>query len=728
VPLPTPILDDRSYQQLRDELVRRIPVYAPTWTDHNASDPGITLIELFAFLGENLLYRFNQIPEATRLAFLRLLRVPMRPAVASRALITMARTDTALTELLVPMASEARAGAVLFETLTEVDTWPLDVSAMVKVGTTLPATGEARDFALAAKDARRLGRGETPAYYLTEVVPNDPAAPGATATNTPSAVDHALWIAVLAIKAADIAQLSKALGKALINIGFIPDDEVPTIDDVSACPGASFTGDAAADMVWQASTNVVQDDDPKFESILVEGDTTAGLTQQGVVRLRLPDDATTLGTPTPSDPYLVGTGDFPPEIEDADKASRVIFWLRVTRRRENDRPIARTLFVGINATEVVQTRKANPEFLGLGSGDADQTFKFINKPVIVGTALVQVEEDGGWTDWSAVDGFEASESDARHYVLDPEAGTVRFGNGIKGRAPQIAERVRVKEYRYGGGDQGNVAANAIAKLSAFGAIKSNNPLAARGGGPAETIADALDRVPGEIRRRDRAVTRDDFSELALATPGAGVGRAECLPLFFPPTRDTEAAGVVSVVVWPRDDRKHPNAPTPDRTLLRQVCQWLDARRLVTTELYVIPPTYREVAVSVGLKAKSGFGIEAVRRWVELVLRQYLAPLPPYGPDGGGWPLGRRVYGPELEAAALQVEGVEYLEGLRVAMRDAKGNWQQAPGQLVTLKSWEVPELSEITVVEGQPLTPGDVLGPATPAGVTVPIPTVKQEC
>src|ERR671930_441652 len=84
MPLPTPILDDRSYQQLRDELVRRIPVYAPEWTDHNPSDPGITLIELFAFLGENLLFRFNQIPESTRLQFLRLLDVPLRPrAVAS---------------------------------------------------------------------------------------------------------------------------------------------------------------------------------------------------------------------------------------------------------------------------------------------------------------------------------------------------------------------------------------------------------------------------------------------------------------------------------------------------------------------------------------------------------------------------------------------------------------------------------------------------------------------
>jgi len=69
MPLPNPIIDDRSYQQLRDELVRRIPVYTPEWTDFNASDPGVTLIELFAFLGENLLFRFNQIPETTKLAY-----------------------------------------------------------------------------------------------------------------------------------------------------------------------------------------------------------------------------------------------------------------------------------------------------------------------------------------------------------------------------------------------------------------------------------------------------------------------------------------------------------------------------------------------------------------------------------------------------------------------------------------------------------------------------------
>ena len=85
MPLPHPILDDRSYAQIRDELVQRIRVYTSEWTDHNASDPGITLIELFSFMAENLLYRFNQIPESTQLEFLRLLQIPLRPPQPSRA-------------------------------------------------------------------------------------------------------------------------------------------------------------------------------------------------------------------------------------------------------------------------------------------------------------------------------------------------------------------------------------------------------------------------------------------------------------------------------------------------------------------------------------------------------------------------------------------------------------------------------------------------------------------
>src|SRR6476469_5899040 len=90
MPIRPPALDDRSYDDLVEELVARIPAHTPEWTNPRPGDPGRTLIELFAWLGDTLLYRANLIPERQRLAFLQLLGVPMRPAVAARGLVSVA--------------------------------------------------------------------------------------------------------------------------------------------------------------------------------------------------------------------------------------------------------------------------------------------------------------------------------------------------------------------------------------------------------------------------------------------------------------------------------------------------------------------------------------------------------------------------------------------------------------------------------------------------------------
>jgi hypothetical protein len=138
---------------------------------------------------------------------------------------------------------------------------------------------------------------------------------------------------------------------------------------------------------------------------------------------------------------------------------------------------------------------------------------------------------------------------------------------------------------------------------------------------------------------------------------------------------------------------------------------------VTTELYVIPPTYKRISLSVGVQVRAGYQVDAVRRWVELILRQYLAPVPPYGPDGAGWTLGRTVRRAELEAVAAQVDGVEYLQGLKLAEEGAT-----APAELVTLQRWEVPEVVDVTVVPGPPLAPGVQVEPPPPSTTPVPLP------
>jgi hypothetical protein len=76
MPLQLPNLDDRTYSDLVEEARSLIPTYAPEWTNHNASDPGITLVELFAYLSEMLIYRLNRVTSANVLSFLKLLNGP----------------------------------------------------------------------------------------------------------------------------------------------------------------------------------------------------------------------------------------------------------------------------------------------------------------------------------------------------------------------------------------------------------------------------------------------------------------------------------------------------------------------------------------------------------------------------------------------------------------------------------------------------------------------------
>ena len=76
MPLPLPNLDDRTYNDLLEEARALIPSLYPEWTDHNPTDPGIILIELFAWLTEMTIYHLNRVPDASYIAFLRLLRGP----------------------------------------------------------------------------------------------------------------------------------------------------------------------------------------------------------------------------------------------------------------------------------------------------------------------------------------------------------------------------------------------------------------------------------------------------------------------------------------------------------------------------------------------------------------------------------------------------------------------------------------------------------------------------
>jgi len=404
-------------------------------------------------------------------------------------------------------------------------------------------------------------------------------------------------------------------------------------------------------------------------------------------------------------------GDRPPRFDDPDTAARLVSWLRLRPTRG----LTRMAFswVGINAVTIDQRRTLSGRIVGQSDGRADQRVELPGRPVEAESLILQVEEPGrGYITWRASDDLATAGPDNPVFELDSEAGTVRFGDGLRGRIPARGMRIRVARLRTGGGTAGNLPAGTLGAISALDPtgqriqrpLKVHQPLPTRGGVEAETLAEAERRIPARLRHRERAVTAEDYRELAAATPGVRIGRVEVLPGFKPQQRREDVPGVVSVMALPHKANQQAPNPRPDRPFIERIHAHLEARRPLGTELYVIGCEYLPLAVGVGITLRPGADHDAVLHGVRAALRAYLWPLPPGGPGATGWPLDKAaVRDRELEVVAARVTGVNTVSGVNL-FRAAGAGWtllpRPRPGDPVELPLllWQLPELQALAVV------------------------------
>ena len=628
--LPVPNLDDRRFQDLVDDAKRLVQQKCPEWTDHNVSDPGVTLIETFAWMTDQLLYRVNRIPDRNYIKFLELIGVRLFPPTAARAAITfwLAGPQPATVHIRpgtqVATLRTDTDEAIAFTTIGDLAIVPCSLS---RLASTLASEKEVRDHT-EALEARQ-------SFYCFDKVPKP---------------DDVLLVG-----------LSDAVPSCAVTLRFRCDIEGVGVDPENP------------PLIWEAW------DGYAWTACEVDRDGTGGLNRDGDIVLHVPKSHTVSVIEQQRAGWLRARVLKPEPDQPTYSASPTIKGL--------------TAFTTGGTVEAVNAELVENELLGASEGVSGQSFALKHRPVVPGgaAAVLEVSSSEGWQEWTQVQDFVDSKPDDRHFVLDAVGGQVQLGPGVRepdgvlrnyGAVPPKGARLRLRSYLIGGGSRGNVARNAISvlKSSIPYVSKVQNRRAAEGGVDGEEIENAKVRGPIVLRTRDRAVTMEDYEHLAKeAAPE--VARIRCVTAG----EGTEAGGVRILVVpaaGSADGRLRFEQLVPGEETLQRIGRRLDQARVIGTRVVIEPPVYRGVTIVAKLRPRPNANATRLQADALDALYRYFHPIIG-GPDRNGWPFGRPVHVGEVYSVLQGLRSTELVEDARLFGADPiTGQRGQAVQRLV----------------------------------------------
>ena len=357
--------------------------------------------------------------------------------------------------------------------------------------------------------------------------------------------------------------------------------------------------------------------------------------------------------------------------------------------------------LAVNTVPATHTVTLQNELLGSSTGGPRQTLTTTRVPIIgdvqlevrepeVPTAaeLARLRQEEGedavsisrdargliqevWVRWHEVKDWLGSSAQDRHYVVARLTGAIHFGDGVRGRIPPPgANNIRLRRYQTGGGVRGNQPARSLVQLrtSIPFVAAVTNPEVAAGGQDIESWDSVRERGSRWLRHRERAVTAEDYEDLARASSPA-VARAKCYPLrdlAEDPGATTSRPGSVSVIIVPHSPAP---SPKPDAALLRDVQGFLDQCRTPEVSLVVLAPEYVRVSIIVAIAAATAAEVDPLKE-CEQRLAAYLHPLTG-GLAAQGWDFGRLPQSSDLYALLESVRGVDYIQSLRLETEEER---------------------------------------------------------
>lgn len=625
MPLQPPNLDNRDFESLVREARNRIPQYLPEWTDWNDSDPGITLLQLHAWLTETILYRLNQVPDLNYIKFLQMLGVEQRPAKPAQANLTFLLKPAKkiqVSEIFIPKG-----------TLVGVSAQDLEEPLFFETDQTLTAIS-ARLEKLVRLEADEVTIADLTQDNNTEgshFLPfGDPATPktslllGFSAELPFSRQEIGLQI--------DLTES----GQALLSP-----------PEVSQCGPEQVAADIPQ-LGWEYWNGL------DWSELVVDtaGDKTRQFTQSGQVYFRVAAQMPSVVAPASVEQLV--------EQLKAEKAG-LRYWLRVRFKAGSYAKAPQFDRILTNTVQATAAQTVFDEAVGSSNGNPNQVMKLRFFPVLAEPALeLEVDEGSGFQTWKQVPDFYDQTPEAAVYLFNRNSGEITFGDGLRGRIPVAGQfNVIARHYRYGGGKSSNVGAKTIIELAtAIPQVESvTNYRPATGGNAEEVLSDTKLRAARNLKSRSRAVTLEDFTELAKETPGALVARSTAYVASSVGGKQT-----IHVVIVPQSqDAK----PVPSEVARQLVCRYLDERRLVTTQLQVQGPHYHDIDVVLDVRATDEADLKTVKTAIDTRLKQYFHPLQG-GPDNQGWSFGRDIYYSELLREIMLLPGIRRVVRLQLS--------------------------------------------------------------
>jgi hypothetical protein len=740
--LPLPNLDDRMFEQIVLEARKSIPRLLPPWTDENAHDPGITFVELFAWVTEMQQYYLNRVTHKNELKFLKLLGIQLQDAVSARADITITGVKD---EMILPKGTKLLAADQAFETEDQMLLLPARIDKVI-----VRSQVEGNDMSSSNEH-------EGVSYY---------------AFGSDTKVGSRLYIGF-----DRELPLGKAIGLTIKLFDHYPVQMAsnPHLKPMPFIPSAKVS--------WKFYGLEPNSEKPSsgWLPLPVIKDETIHLSHSGRLLFKLPVAMKAM------------------TIHPANDRGR--FWICCTLEEDGYEVYPKIDNISLNAASVIQRDTLSEAFLFASNGKPGQVYEFSDYVSFYGHSIIQIRDDSGdwldwkpvdrlitsesherhyelvkdnqskttiiafgdgvhgaippkgadmirliafvpefaekryvgrsnglphqvfetnvtsflkegfliqasmihptlkkeiWQDWTQVEDFDQSKSSDRHFILDAATGELHFGNNEQGLIPPFSEEwmnIRIIACQLGGGTRGNVKKHLIQQLlsptNEFAGLKVTNTRVAAGGKERETINDAKRRVQKQLQHPYRAITNEDYEEIAKSTPGLRVARVKAIPLFKLGLKNypqQKAPGQITVVVVPFSEAKK---PIPSKGFLNTVKHQLDRHRLITTEIHVIAPEYIKITVHAVVVVVAHLQDEADK--IKTILNEFIQPLDHLDHLSilkQGWEFGRTVYRGDIYGEISRIKGVEYVQDLWLSAegtgirKEANGDIHLPPHGLV----------------------------------------------